>query len=274
MKKGGKLAGLTDAKLRAWILARMRGEKVDPPVSESRMESPEDYVRAVHGESTDKKFRARLEKAVIAALREAGSGDLKSGIDAIATRHLAALADALELREAAPVLAGIAERGAFGGHRVEIDPEAEELVLFALAGLQKPGSLWSKWLTLWKGEFPRLWPVTTAGLRLSDPKKALGILPEVVERATRDSEFPLGDVLWAYATDESYGANDVAQALGGLSLEARARCREALKEMGAEPHEIAAWVPASPASLAKTDLPSWARRCSILRPPRFEAARP
>lgn len=258
------LAKLSEAKLRAWLLARMRGEQEDPPVDESRMESPDDYVKVVHRQTGDAKFRARLEKAAVGALREAAAGDLSGGVDARAARNLAALADGLELSAAEPVLREIAQRGALGGHDGALDPDAEELVLFALAGVQKPETLFGAWLAVWNREVPRLWPVVTAGLRLSDAKRALAILPRAAERGARHADFPLGEVLWAFATDERYAATDIAGALAGLSREQRARCRRALEELGAEPAELNAWLAGLPAR------PFWERPgLRIPCPPRF-----
>jgi hypothetical protein len=266
------LARLSEPKLRAWILARMRGEQESPPVAEGRLESPDDYLRLVHQQSQDAKFRARLEKAAVAALREAAAGELRRGPDARALKYLAALANSLDLGDAGAVLQEIAERGAFGGHDGGIDPGAEDLVLFALAGLQAPGVLWSGWYTLWQREIPRLWPVVTAGLRLSDPQRALAILPKAVERGESQASFPLGEVLWAFATYDGYQAGEVARALAGLTRESRERSREALKALGAEPQELDAWVPL-PGRDRGPDRPLWARRnAGITHPPRFTEA--
>lgn len=257
---------MSEPKLCAWILARMREEKVDPPIDESRLESPDDYVRVVHQETDDKKFRSRIEKAALAALDEVAGGDLGAGADARAARNLAALMDGLDLRAAAPRLQAIAERGAFGGNVGGLDPDAEEMVLFALAGLQAPGKLWAKWEKLWKQKSPRLWPVVTAGLRLSNAKKALGILPEAVRRAASHAEFPLGEVLWAFATEEQFESDDIAGALKGLSSEQRERCRAALSALGAEQDEIDEWVPEGKAS--NPGLPAWMCKSSLTDVPR------
>lgn len=274
MSTASALARLSEPKLRAWILARMRGEQEIPPVAESRLESPDDYLRLVYQQSHDAKFRARLEKAAVGALREAAAGELRQGRDARAVRYLAALANSLELGAAAAVLQGIAERGAFGGHDGGIDPGAEDLVLFSLAGLQAPGVLWSGWYALWQREIPRLWPVVTAGLRLSDPQRALTILPKAVERGERHAGFPLGEVLWAFATYDGYQAGELARALAGLTREARERCRGALKSLGAEPEELDAWVPLLGRALGLgLELPLWA--CGfpgMTSPPRFSGA--
>ncbi|WP_437677911.1 hypothetical protein [Sorangium sp. So ce131] len=272
MSDAPALTRMSAAKLRVWLLARMRGEEENPPVSELHMESPDDYVATIHEQSRDKAFRGRLEKAIVAALEEAARGDLRKGPDARAVRYLAELADTLELREAATVLHEIAERGAFGGNEGALDSDAEGFVLFALAGLQEPGELWSKWLAVWKRELPRLWPVVTAGLRFSDPQQALAILPEAAERARRFSDFPLGDVLWAFATDPTYEPGAIARALSGISDEARRQCREALAAMGAEEHELALWLPGP--GPAKPTIPDWARRKNEGpdRPPRLQEA--
>jgi len=42
------LARMSEAKLRAWLLARMRDVHEDPPVADSRLEGPDDYVHLVH----------------------------------------------------------------------------------------------------------------------------------------------------------------------------------------------------------------------------------
>ncbi|WP_437935961.1 hypothetical protein [Sorangium sp. So ce341] len=257
MSDASAITGLSAAKLRAWLLARMCGKEVDPPVSELHLESPDDYVATLHEQSRDKAFRARLEKAAVAALAEAAQGNLREGPDARAVRYLAELVDTLELRAAETTLREIAERGAFGGHDGALDGDAEELVFFALAGLQTPGELYSKWLAVWQRELPRLWPVVTAGLRISDPERALGVLPEAVERARSHQDFPLGDILWAFATDPTYAPGAIAGALAGLSKEARRRCRDALAELGAEQNELDAWLPDRDPGGSTT--PAWAR---------------
>lgn len=267
MTTGKALASLSEAKLRTWILARMREDQVDPPIAESRLESPDDYVRVVHHTTTDKKFRAKLEKAALAALSEVAASDLRAGADARAARNLAALMDGLDLRGAAPILQAIAERGAFGGHKGGLDPDAEEMVLFALAGLQTKKTLWDKWLTLWQQEIPRLWPVITAGLRLSNAEKALGILPLAVRRAATHADFPLGEVLWAFATEQLIGSGAFAEALKDLSSEELHRCREALRAMGAVQDEIDQWVPATIAS--SEGLVAWALKFVRLEVPRI-----
>jgi hypothetical protein len=262
---GSALSRLSEPRLRAWILARMRGAHEDPPVVESRLESPDDYVLVLHHETKDGHFRARIEKATLTALGEVAACDLRTGPDARALLHLAALVERLELRAAAPILQTIAERGALGGQESELEPDAEAMVLFALAGLQEQKTLWSAWKALWQREIPRLWPVVTSGMRLSDSKKALGILPTAVERAASHAELPLGEVLWA--SDEHYKSEDIAGALQGLSPQSRERCREALRSVGAQQDEIDAWVPV-PAALL---LPAWARRSEIKYPPRIGA---
>lgn len=256
------LSKLSEPDLRAWILARMRGHE-DPPVASGRMEGPDDFVRLVHHEARDATFRARLEKAALGALREVARGDLV-GPDADALRHLAALMDGLDLRTAVPVLKAIAERGAFGGHEGELDPDAEGMVLFALASLQPPGKLWPKWEALWQQDLPRLWPVVSAGMRLSAPERALNILPDAVQRGSEHQDFPLGEVLWAFATYDNYTETEISHALNGLSPELLTRCREALTTVGATPEEIDAWVPSSCG-----DWPAWACRSNRTQVPSF-----
>jgi hypothetical protein len=277
------LARMSETDLRAWLLARMRGEREDPPVDRSRLESPEDHVRAVHDAAADPAFRGRIAAASLGALEAAAAGDLRAGPDARAIRHLAALADGLALRDAASILQQVAERGAFGGHPDGLDPDAEEMVLFALAGLQPQGALWPGWDALWRNAAPRLWPVVTAGLRLSDPVRALAILPEAVRRAASHASFPLGEVLWAFATDERYTTADIARALAGLSPEERRRCRDALLALGADPGEVDGWLaapsppreqPSQGAQAPRDPLPPWAiRRGALTRPPRFVETR-
>lgn len=255
---------LAEPKLRAWLLARMREQEIDPPVDLHRLESPDDYPRALHAATRDRELRARLEKVTLTGLREVAAGDLRSGPDACAVRNLAALAEGIELQKARPVLQAIAERGAFGGHSDGLEVEAEERILLALATLQTPGSLWPQWERLWRRDDPRLWPIATVGLRLSDPVRALAILPEVVRRAAADPGFPIGEVLWAYATDERMTALNVSEALAGLTADEKERCRAALRVLGAEDSELAAWLPA-----ASEGFPEWARISTIKHCPRI-----
>jgi hypothetical protein len=244
----------------------MRGEREDPPISAGRFESPEDFVAVVHQQTTDDAFRARLQAATLGALDEAAVGEILAGADAGAIRYLANLTGALKITAAAPALQSIAERGVFGGHEGVIEPEAEEATLFALAGLQPEKTLWAQWYALWTRGRARLWPLATAGLRLSNPERAIMILPEAVERGIRQPEFPLGEVLWAFATDPRFTAADIASALQRFSEGTSKLCREALKAMGADDDELAAWIPA--AKRAQPG-PRWVQRAQPLpaRPP-------
>jgi hypothetical protein len=236
------LKQMNEGRLRVWLLARMRGERLDPPLSEGRLESPQDFVQAIVQESSDKQFHRRMQKAILGALDEAAAGNLREGPDAEAVRHLANLVDGLELRGAASMLQSIAERGVLGGHDDAIDPFTDEMVLFALAGIQAPGVLWQQWLALWNRDVPNFWPVASSGLRLSDPGRALSILPSAIERAAKHPEFPLGDILWAFANDGNRSASDIAAALARLGPDARARCRRALAGVGASASDIDAWL--------------------------------
>lgn len=267
------LTRMNEGRLRAWLLARMRGESVDPPLSEGRHEAPQDYVQAIVQESSSQPFIKRMHKAILGALDEVAQADLREGPDADAVRHLANLVDGLELREAAPQLQTIAECGVFGGHDDAIDPYTEEMVLFALAGIQIPGALWQRWQALWERDAPRFWPVASSGLRLSDPGRALDILPTAVERAARHPDFPLGELLWAFANDGNHSASDLAAALARLKPDARARCRRALEGVGAPARDIDAWL-AEPRPRAATKPQWWSRRGLSLEVPRFTPLNP
>src|SRR6185437_799994 len=103
---------MNDEDLARWVLARMRGEQEDPPLSSARLEARFDFVCVAHQVSEDRAFQTRLEAVVLHALSTVGLGDLRAELDRRALRALSFLADALDLRDAAPKLAAVAERGA------------------------------------------------------------------------------------------------------------------------------------------------------------------
>lgn len=108
------------------------------------------------------------------------------------------------------------------------------------------------------------------GLRFSAPARALEILPEAVDRATKHPGFPLGEVLWAYATDDRLTSINIADALSDLSPPAKDRCRAALRVLGAEEADIDAWLAPIPAN--DSGYPGWARISPITRCPRITEA--
>jgi hypothetical protein len=251
------LERMSENALRTWLLARMRGEQEDPPLSTSHLETPFDFVRVARDQSTDGAFHDRVERTAIGALREAGRGDLHEGRDARAVRALAFLIDGLDLNEAAPVLHQIAARGALGGHLGALADDVESAVLVALAGLQLRDTLWKDWRKLWNEGPSRLRPVAVTGMRRSSPDRALDFLPKVVQHAMKRDEFPLGQILWGFGRDPNVEAGELATALGELSSDARVRCREALRKIGAKDEQIDGWVPA--ARPRSNHPPPWAR---------------
>jgi hypothetical protein len=246
------LERMSEDELAAWVLARLRGQQADPPLSAAHLETPFDFVRVIHDQAGEA-FRERLERAVLAALRQAGQGDLREGSDAQAVRLAALLVDGLDLRTAVPALQVVAARGAWGGHD-EIAPDVEVAILVALAGLQPERELWDHWRQLWRSGPERLLPVAVTGMRRSNPQAALLFLPDIVRRADAIPAFPLGQLLWAFGRDPRYEARQIADELTSeLSPSERERCRAALREVGAEDGEIDAWVPPPKAP------PAWAR---------------
>lgn len=262
MTTAADLARMTEPKLRAWLLARVREQHIDPPIDAARLESPEDFPRLVYNQTRDKKFRARLKNAILGALDELSRGHLHQRTEARAIAHLAALVDDTRLHDAVRTLQRVADLGAFGGHSGRLHPDAEEKVLLALASLQPRDTLWPKWLALWQRDTPHLWPAATVGLRLSAPERALEILPEAVHRAMKHPEFPLGEVLWSFATADAVTDADVARALADLSPAARKHARVALATLGAEEAQLDAWLPDN-----SKEWPSWAYRSDLKRPP-------
>lgn len=171
------------------------------------------------------------------AIEQASKRSLKSGKDARAVTWLAALADRLHVQEAYLPLLEIADRGVLGGFKGRLEPDMENIVLYALSGLQKRNTLWERWLRAWGMKTPEHWPVITTGIRMCDPRKAPTILPSAVSRSTTDPKFSLGEVLWSYCTDPKI--KSIAPFLDEVSL---GRCQEALRSVGATEEEITSWL--------------------------------
>lgn len=252
----GTLERMSKDDLRGWLLQRMRGGKADPPIAAAQTEAPDDYVAVIHERAMDPGFRARLEAVITEALGEVARGDLRGGRDAIALKNLVELVDRRELRGALPLLEKIAEGGIFGGREGQIEPRAEEAVLFALAGLQNPKVLWGAWARLWQQEDAALWPTAIVGLRISNPDRAAAMLPEIVQRALSTRKVPLGEILWGFGTDPSLESEQIAKALDSLSRAELRACRRELEEVGATEEEIERWLPA----VSPRVLPVWAQR--------------
>lgn len=231
-----KLIEMTTEQLTAWILGIMRAPAVGDPHQGRTLVEPDDRVFMMHHVTSDDAYRARIEAASLAALGEVAMGDLSPGTDeARAAGRLAWLMGELELRDAATMLLAIAERGEMGGHIGVLDQAAEETVLGVLADLQAPLVLYPKWAALWapRGDLARLWEVIVAGLRTSDPARALGILPLLFERASLplDPPFDLGSALWGFHVESQIPVGAFDAALDQLPVEARERCRAAIAWM-------------------------------------------
>lgn len=258
---------MNEADLRTWLLRRMREEELDPPVSTIHLEGPDDFVAVVHGQTSDPGFRARLAGAIESVLDAISERDLRGGPDALALKSLAELVDRRELRGSSAVLLKIAKRGILGGNDGIIEPRAEEAVLFALASLQQPKVLWSGWKALWLRDRVDLSPVAVTGLRIANPDRAVTMLPEIVKRALASADFPLGEVLWAFATDPNLEDDQIKEAFLRLKKPELQACKDGLRSVGATDDEIRRWLPATTPSV----FPAWARRHQNLpaQPPRL-----
>lgn len=269
------LEAMDDQALCGWIVRRVRTEQLDPPLSDMHGETPDDFIAVVHGKTTNASFRARLEKAIVEALREIGKNpDLRSGKDARAIQHLAMLVLSVGIGAAVPVLLTLAERGILGRTEREIDADAERCILMALARLQEPQLLTHHWIRIWCGKDSALWPIATAGLRHSDPKRAIALFPEIMARAKTHRRFPLGEILWAYRADPNIGPSRLAEELGALGQEERAYCRMALLDVGATSAEIEELLTPRSPQKEPDDVPEWASAEQALpnKPPRWSIA--
>jgi hypothetical protein len=259
MASDGDERGLDE--LRDYIVRRVRGDEANPPLAVARGETPEDFLEVVYGQTANEAFRARLGKAIVRALQHfARVPDLTTGADADAVRHLAKFAQWRNLQEAEAMLLSLAMRGFLGQGEREINTDAERAVLRALAKLQKPGAYFHLWERAWHSEDPALWPVATAGLRRSAPKKALRLLHEIVARAKGTPSFPLGEVLWAFRADPNVGPPGLSKEFESLDQDDRNRCREALRSVGASEEQIEELLPnARVANAGTIDVHAWAK---------------
>lgn len=247
---------MSPEELTSYVLRRVRLEEEDPPLARYHFETPDDFIAVVYGQSKDLEFRSRLEEAIVQALdREAESDDLSLAPDTAAIENLAPLALRQRIKKAGPALLRIAGRGAFGGHAGVLSEQVERSVLFALAGLQEPKVLWERWGDLWERAEPALWPIVTAGLRISNPYRATKLLPDMVRRALAPKGFPVGELLWVFAKDPQIDAEQVRAALKALGADQREACRRGLREVGASEEQIAEWIPRVQPSTS----PGWAR---------------
>lgn len=259
--------------LRDYVVRRMRGDEADPPLAVTRGETPEDFLEVVHGQTSDEEFRARLEEAVVSALRHfAKVLDLATGVDADAVRHLAKFVQWRTLGKAAAekavsMLLCLAIRGLLGQGRRELDADTERAVLRALAKVQEPGILFHYWQRAWRSQDPALWPVAVAGLRRSVPDKALQLMPEMVARAKQTPGFPLGEVLWAFRADPNLGPPKLSKALDLLDEADRNLCREALRNVGASENQIDELLSRAPDLDQKAAAPPWWAQPTTWRAP-------
>lgn len=208
---------LSPPELRAWLAARLAGRPVGPPVCDHCGEAPEDHVVALAGDGPPG-FRARLALAVVRLLWAPVGPAALGALGSLAARlDLAPAVGPLALRAFAP--------SGDGGARLPL--------LAALARLQPPRALWGRWLALWAAGDAGCAAVATAGLRRSDPGAAPALLSAFVARGAADPALALGEILWAYGADRRLAPGAVAEALGALAPEARARAREALRAVGA-----------------------------------------
>lgn len=203
--------------------------------------SPEDDVIQAY-RSADIHEQHAIAAAVVEALRIIRSGmRLPNNVHAL--RALSCFVDTCDVRAAYQEILAIAECGAFGGKVGGIDEGVEPVVLSALAQVQPHQTLYERWLELWRRDVPRLWPVTTAGLRFADDLRAPEILPLAMARAESHPDFPLGEVLWAFMTSllSLTGAAQARDAIRALPLARRAQARAALVQVGASHAQLARW---------------------------------
>lgn len=244
--------------LERWLVQRVRGEVLDPPLSPRQQETPDDSVLSVHRSAGSEAFRRRLEGAVLGALRTAAERDSwAEGPDAEELVNLAELVQGLDLRDAGEVLGDLAWRRFVLPRGAEMSEAVESSVLYALARLQPPDLYALVWERIWRDGPSRLRALAATGIRRSDPDRALALLPDVVEVARRDPGLPLGEVLWAYRGDARIGPHRFAGALGRLAGPAKERCREALRSVGATGEQVADLLPEAP-SADEERLPPWA----------------
>jgi hypothetical protein len=209
-------------------------------------EEPVDLLRTLRRELKESTAREAFDRAVVIGLRTLRTQSVHVGkaateIESSALISYASLIQQEKIILTADEIERMAEHTRLFTPVALLDEQLERSVLGALATVQPPGKLTEHWKKLWRNGPPSLQPLATAGLRRSNAKAATDILPEIVQQARHDKDFPLGDILWAYAHDGSceIGRIGVRDALEKLSLEDRAFAAKALKTVGAEPEEIA-----------------------------------
>ena len=177
----------------------------------------------------DGSFRERLSFAVLMSLNSAK----ETGFPL--PRYVSGVASLCRLLEppgAVEVLDGLAiwNDPSFDGFSLS---QEQCSVLIALVRLQSGEGLWDRWERLWKIPDRRAAAIATAGMRRADPVRAASLLPLFVERAKKNPDIALGEILWAFLSDLRVGRARVAESLRGLPEERKELCRKALRDVGA-----------------------------------------
>lgn len=249
-----ELSKLSAEQLDLWLLERMRGERFDPPIVEMHGELPTTFVEQAidHG---DPGLQTRLRDAVSRLLGQlVDVGNLREPANATAAGFLCDLAGFFEIGDSASAVLRLIHRSELEA----LDPSLLAAAYTAFAILQPPHTYADEvWMPLWRGNAAKFWPVATAGLRRSDPAKALEILPEIIARG-RGTDYPLGETLYAYLDDPEI----TRLLMDGTPLDEQEYhfCVAAATTFGLPPEMIAPLAPRTnePPPEAGNGLPAWA----------------
>jgi hypothetical protein len=229
------------------LLGWLRGEFAGPIVYEMHGEEPVDLVLEYRAAS-DESERPGIDLAVASAI-EAALGHSSAYDDPASSSTARALLDLCSMVQRVPMYAALPAMGQAALHTEllrrgtatrHLHESVERAVLAALSLIQSRDFFTMQWVALWRSGSPSLRPLATAGLRHANPKTALQLLPEIVERALEEPDLPLGDILWAYAyASAEIRPGEVCQVLKALPFEPRQRAAQALTGVGATSAEVA-----------------------------------
>lgn len=206
--------------LRRFLLA----ETAKPLPDDTRMQSADGVIRDRYWApgSTDED-KAEIRTEVVRILVQAAHQNVWADPWRMRVRHLATVADELEILEAKTPLLFLAQKN--------LQDDLMEWVLYGLAGVQRGPALWPFWWSRWICA-PQLRPVVSLGLRLADPVRTLGELPRMIFDVQQEPW--LGELLWGFATDK----RSAAGFREAIPADLRVLCQGALEKLGASPEEL------------------------------------
>jgi hypothetical protein len=224
-----KIISLDRPTLTKWIKDRLSGRPGLLPPQSSKGEDPEDLIVLLHHSGT-LEFKERIERTIVNLLKEQVASATRQ-LDLSLLSRLAFLADALEVKSAAPLLMSFLFREEL--HRKTTPHgDLQELILRCLLGLnpkQFDRRFWKLHL-----EDPTFVAVALRGLAITDPPEAVKELPRVFEvAASKKIDVDAKLLLWRIADGWNHREflTLLAESVKGSSAAARSAIETTVEEL-------------------------------------------